>query len=300
MPARAEPARCRPGVKMPLSPTMMRSFGTRGARRSLTASVVSKVRRSRLLMPIEARRELQRPVELGLVVDLDQHVHAESSAASSSVARVVVADRRHDDQDAVGAERARLVHLIGLVHEILAEHRQVDGRARGDEVLRRALEERRVGEHREAGRAARLVGAGERRRIEVGADQALRRARLLDLGDQRRPAGGDASRSSALRKPRGGGSVRGAAPRSRAAARRPWRRRSPRACSPRSSARMSAIDRVRPDCEDVSTSGELSERGRCASALRRSTATRRRARRAFACESVRSAPCRRRPARRRR
>ena len=46
------------GVKMPLSPTTSRSAGTSGARRSDVASVVSKVLRSRLLMPIsgEARR----------------------------------------------------------------------------------------------------------------------------------------------------------------------------------------------------------------------------------------------------
>ena len=40
------------GVEMPLSPTSTRSLGTIGASVSLTLSVVSKVRRSRLLMPI--------------------------------------------------------------------------------------------------------------------------------------------------------------------------------------------------------------------------------------------------------
>ena len=59
------------------------------------------------------------------------------------------------------------------------------GCARRGEELRRALERGRVGEDREAGRAARLIGAGQRRRVEVGADQALGGARLLDLGDQR-------------------------------------------------------------------------------------------------------------------
>ena len=43
-----------------------------------------------------------------------------------------------------------------------------------------------VGQDREAGGAARLIGARKRRRIEVGADQALGRARLLDLGNERR------------------------------------------------------------------------------------------------------------------
>ena len=64
-------------MKMPLSPTTTRSAGTRGASRSVVASVVSKVLRSRLLMPISRERELQRALELGLVMHLDQHVHAE-------------------------------------------------------------------------------------------------------------------------------------------------------------------------------------------------------------------------------
>ena len=112
-----------------------------------------------------------------------------ANAASSSVARRRVVDRRHDDQDAVGAPGARFRDLIGLEHEILAQRRQGGRGARGGQEFGLALERRRVGQHREAGRAARLIGARERRRIEVGADQALRRARLLDLGDQRVVAG---------------------------------------------------------------------------------------------------------------
>ena len=45
-----------------------------------------------------------------------------------------------------------------------------------------------VGQHRKAGRAARLIGLGERLRLEMLADEALRRARLLDLGDEPEPA----------------------------------------------------------------------------------------------------------------
>ena len=60
------------GVKMPLSPTTIRSRGTIGASRSLTSSDVSKVCRSRLLMPISRRVAAQRALEFGLVMDLDQ------------------------------------------------------------------------------------------------------------------------------------------------------------------------------------------------------------------------------------
>src|SRR5690606_29517397 len=54
-----------------------------------------------------------------------------------------------------------------------------------DEVAGRTLEARPVGEDREAGGAAQLVGAGKLRRVEIGADEAFGRARLLHLGDQR-------------------------------------------------------------------------------------------------------------------
>src|SRR3569623_586014 len=47
------------GVKMSLSPTMMRSFGTDAANASLVASGVSKVRRLRLLMPSSGERSLK-------------------------------------------------------------------------------------------------------------------------------------------------------------------------------------------------------------------------------------------------
>ena len=96
------------------------------------------------------------------VVDADQPARRGASARSSSAsswtststsmprssggvlerARLVVVDAGHDDQDAVGAQRPGLVDLIGLEEEVLAEHRQRDGGAGGDEVLRRALEER--------------------------------------------------------------------------------------------------------------------------------------------------------------
>src|SRR5690606_3484628 len=70
------------------------------------------------------------------------------------------------------------------------------------EICGRALERRTVGQHREAGRAACLVCAGERRRVEVCPDQAPGRARLLDFGYQ--PEGiGSALRLQRLQKSAG-------------------------------------------------------------------------------------------------
>ena len=96
-----------PWVKMPLSQIVMRSAGTRGARRSVVSSVTSKVRRLRLLMPIRRQSKFERAIEFGVVVDFDDGIHAEVFGGGCEVARGLIVDLRHDDQDAVGApERA--------------------------------------------------------------------------------------------------------------------------------------------------------------------------------------------------
>ena len=183
IPARRRQSACR---EMPLSATTILSAGMSGFSRSQTSSEVSKVLRSRLLTPISRPSSASARWSSTLVVDLDQHVQAEVVRGLVERARGLVVDRRHDDEDAIGAPGARLQHLIGIEEEILAQDRQRRRRARLDQMLRVALERRRVGEHRQAGRAARLIAAGEPRRLEILADQALRRTRLLDLGDERR------------------------------------------------------------------------------------------------------------------
>ena len=84
-----------------------------------------------------------------------------------------IVDRGHDDQNAVGAVGPRFGHLIGVVHEILAQHGQRRRGARLAQMIEAALERRPVGENRKAGRSARLIGRRQRRRIEIGADQTL-------------------------------------------------------------------------------------------------------------------------------
>jgi hypothetical protein len=97
-----------------------------------------------------------------------------------------------DEQDAVCAHGARLVDLVGVDDEVLAQHRQVAGGAGFLQVFGRALEEAPVGEHREAGGAGARIASGDVGGAEVGAQQALAGAGLLDLGDHRRPAGAEA------------------------------------------------------------------------------------------------------------
>ena len=48
-------------------------------------------------------------------MDLDQHVHAVRDGRILDIPGGGVVERRHDDQDAVGAVSAGLDHLIGVV-----------------------------------------------------------------------------------------------------------------------------------------------------------------------------------------
>src|SRR5436190_23716478 len=133
----------------------------------------------------QSRLEPQGTVEFRLVVDLDQHVHAVTERRVFQRGRRRIVDAGHDDQNAIGAPGARLRRLVGLEHEVLAQHGERGRSARGGEIFGLALKRRCIGQHGEAGSAAGLVSARECRRIEIRADQAFRRACLLDLGDQR-------------------------------------------------------------------------------------------------------------------
>ena len=78
----------------------------------------------------QARLELERARKLVVVVDFEQHVHAVGEGRILDRLGRRIVDRRHDDQNAIGAERARFHHLIGLVDEILAQRGQGGGVAR--------------------------------------------------------------------------------------------------------------------------------------------------------------------------
>ena len=106
-----------------------------------------------------------------------------SRASVSSVASRRVVERRDDQQDAIRTERPRLDDLVFVEHEVLAQHRQRACRRAPQRDRRPALEELAVGQHRKAGRAARLVAARDRGRIEDRPQHAAAGARLLDLGD---------------------------------------------------------------------------------------------------------------------
>src|SRR5579863_6037663 len=123
-------------------------------------------------------------IELPFVMDLDQDIEAEVMRGLVESPRALVVDASHDDQDAIGAPGARFEHLVRVEQKVLAQHRQPRRIARLADIFGLALKGRSVGQNGKAGCAALLIGLGERMRVEMLADQALRGAGLLDLGDK--------------------------------------------------------------------------------------------------------------------
>src|ERR1700733_548840 len=76
------------------------------------------------------RLQAQRAFQFTLIVHFDKRIHAERHRRRFKLAGAGVFDRGHDDEDAIGAVSACFRHLVGVVHEILAQHRQRHRRAR--------------------------------------------------------------------------------------------------------------------------------------------------------------------------
>ena len=114
-------------------------------------------------MPISGVESLSARSSSARVVHLDQHVHAVVERAGLERREPGVVERGDDQQDRVGAERARLRDLVFVDDEFLAQRRQRARRARLDEIFGRALEKRPVGQHRQARGARLLVRRGDRR-----------------------------------------------------------------------------------------------------------------------------------------
>ena len=138
-PAAASRARSA-GAKMPLSPTITRSAGISGASRSQVASVVSKVCKFAVVDADQPRfeaaarasaraRHAPRPARPCRARRLP--LRARPRAASSSAAMMIRMQS--------APVRARLGHLIGVEHEILAQRRQRAGGARRAQMIEASL-----------------------------------------------------------------------------------------------------------------------------------------------------------------
>ena len=75
-------------------------------------------------MPSTSASTSSATLELALVVDLDERVEVERARLAQQVVEVVGLERGDDQQDRVGARRGRLVQLVRVDDEVLAQHRQ--------------------------------------------------------------------------------------------------------------------------------------------------------------------------------
>ena len=151
-------------------------------------------------MPTMRGADRDGPLDLALVVGLDQHGEAELERERVQVGeQAVVGERGDDEQHRVGADASRLEHLHLVDHEVLAQRRERGRLARGLQVGDRAAEERIVGEHRERGRAPGFVQPGRALRIEVGSELTLRRRAPLDLRDHGEVTVGPSQRAAKSR-----------------------------------------------------------------------------------------------------
>ena len=118
--------------------------------------------------------------------------------SSSSSAKAVSESAATISRTAAAPASAASQIWQAIDDEILAQHRQVDRRGDGAQILERAAEARGLGEHRDRVGAGLFVGARLRHRVQMGGDLALARRAPLDLGDEgegsQRPAGAAARR----------------------------------------------------------------------------------------------------------
>ena len=131
--------------------------------------------------------DVQGDLELVLVVDLDEHVQVERAGVAMEREQRVGLDRGDDQQDRVGAGGRRLVELVRLDDEVLAQHRQVRRRAGGAQVVERAAEVERLGEDAQRRGAAGLVGGHDLLDGDALADRARGRRAALVLRDHADP-----------------------------------------------------------------------------------------------------------------
>ena len=116
-------------------------------------------------------------------VRLHQCLHAERTSAFQQGHQHILLERGDDQQHEVGAVSTRLVDLIRSDDKILAQNRNVDGRAHSVKIRERTIEATLLGEDRDDRRSPGLVRRRESCRIRDRCERTLRRRGSLDLGD---------------------------------------------------------------------------------------------------------------------
>ena len=134
----------------------------------------------------EGRVELQGAIKFGGIMDLDKDIKVILACAGSEFCHLGIGQCSDDEQDAVGADGGGFKDLPGIDGEVLAQHRQGDGGTCLAQEVVVALEVLLVGQYRQAGGSALFIAARKRHGIEIGTDDALAGAGLLDLSDDGR------------------------------------------------------------------------------------------------------------------
>ena len=125
-------------------------------------------------------------------------VEVERQRLLLQAAQVARLERGDDQQHRVGAGRGRLVHLVGVDDEVLAQQRQLRCGARLAQVVERAAEVRGLREDRQRRGAAALVGLDDLRHARARADVPGARGAALVLGDHPDARDGDGLRERAV------------------------------------------------------------------------------------------------------
>ncbi len=129
--------------------------------------------------------ETHRAFEFGLVMHLDEHIHAVMRRRRRHLGCRIVIEHGKDQQHRIGAERARFGDLPDVYHEILAQSGQAAGGAGSLEKRIVTLEIVAVGQHRQAGGASAFVRTGDRSGIKTASYQSLGGRCSLDFCDNR-------------------------------------------------------------------------------------------------------------------
>ena len=159
----------------------------------------SRVVRSRALTPMTRAPASAARATSSAVVHLDQRGHAEGVDPLGEAGEGGLVERRHDQQDEVGAVGPGLPHLVRRDHEVLAQHGDVDRRPHRGEVVEAAAEPALLGEHADHGGAPGLVVDREAGRVGDRGEGALAGAGPLHLGDHLDAAAGLGHRAAQRR-----------------------------------------------------------------------------------------------------
>src|SRR5260370_19044368 len=131
----------------------------------------------------QARAGVQHAPQVRPLVKLHERLEPQFVSLTPQARQRLAVEDLRDEQHGVGAGEARFQELIALADEVLAQQREIHGGADVAQVRQAALEERLRRDDGQAGSTVGGVGASDGDGVEVGAQDAGRRRRLLHFRD---------------------------------------------------------------------------------------------------------------------